>query len=282
MAITPDGQTAYVTNAVSDSVTVIENADSSAPSVASTIPDIQSRPIAVAVDPVHVNDLNDPQTVTFTTTPPPSMYPGGANFVTSASSSSGLPVVLSIDPSATDVCEIDGSNVSPLSVGTCVIDANQPGDLEYAPSPQVQQTISVTTEQPQTVSFGSPGPGTTAVGGRSYSPTATASSGLLASISLDPSSTGCTLNEGAVSSPRSGSASSTPTSRAMHSTPRRQRFRNRSMSLVMHRPLRSTRRRLRLQQSEVPAIPPPPPHRQGYRSRSVWLPGLRAAFSARG
>ena len=198
VAITPDGQTAYVTNAVSNSVTVIENADSSAPSVASTIPDIQSRPIAVAVDPVHVNDLNDPQTVTFTTTPPPSMYPGGANFVTSASSSSGLPVVLSIDPSATDVCEIDGSNVSPLSVGTCVIDANQPGDLEYAPSPQVQQTISVTTEQPQTVSFGSPGPGTTAVGGRSYSPTATASSGLLASISLDQSSTGCTLNEGSV------------------------------------------------------------------------------------
>jgi hypothetical protein len=125
------------------------------------------------------------------------MYPGGANFVTSASSSSGLPVVLSIDPSSTDVCEIGGTTVIPLTVGTCVIDANQPGDLEYAPSPQVQQTISV-TEQPQTVSFGSPGPGATAVGGRSYSPTATASSGLLASISLDQSSSGCTLNQGAV------------------------------------------------------------------------------------
>jgi YVTN family beta-propeller protein len=198
VAITPDGQTAYVTNAVSDSVTVIENADSSAPSVTSTIPDIQSRPIAVAVDPVDVSDLNDPQTVTFTTTPPLSMYPGGANFVTSASSSSGLPVTLSIDPSSTDVCEIGGTTVSALTVGTCVIDANQPGDLEYAPSPQVQQTISVTTEQRQTVSFGSPGPGSTAVGGPSYSPTATASSGLLASISLDQSSTGCTLNEGAV------------------------------------------------------------------------------------
>ena len=113
VAITPDGQTAYVTNAVSDSVTVIENADSSAPSVTSTIPDIQSRPSAVAVDPVGVSDLNDPQTVTFTTTPPLSMYPGGANFVTSASSSSGLPVVLSTDPSSTDVCEIGGTTVIP-------------------------------------------------------------------------------------------------------------------------------------------------------------------------
>ena len=74
--------------------------------------------------------------------------------ICTATASSGLTVGFSIDATATAVCSISGSTVSFLSVGTCVIDANQPGDTNYNAAPQVQQSFVVDT--PPTVTSTNP------------------------------------------------------------------------------------------------------------------------------
>ena len=56
------------------------------------------------------------------------------------------------------------------------------------------QTFGVKTNQ--TISFTSTAPGAASVGGATYTPAATATSGLAVTITLDGSSTGCSLNAG--------------------------------------------------------------------------------------
>ena len=51
----------------------------------------------------------------------------------------------------------------------------------------------------QTISFTSTAPGSASVGGATYTPTATATSGLAVTFTLDGTSTGCTLSGGVVS-----------------------------------------------------------------------------------
>jgi hypothetical protein len=83
------------------------------------------------------------QTVSFQSSPP---SPGVVThtYDVSASSSSGLPVTLSIDPSSTNgACTLSGTTVTFTGVGTCVVDANQGGGISAAPAQQVQQTITV-------------------------------------------------------------------------------------------------------------------------------------------
>ena len=80
-----------------------------------------------------------PQTVEFTSAPPSPALVGGT-YNPTASASSGLPVSLSIDPSASSVCSMSGSTVSFNSTGSCVVDANQAGDTDYASAAQVQQS----------------------------------------------------------------------------------------------------------------------------------------------
>lgn len=76
------------------------------------------------------------------------------------------------------------------------------------PSPQVATatyTLDVAAApEPQTITFTSTNPSPVTVGAPSYVPTATAQSGLPVTISLDASSTGCTLSSGVVSFPASG------------------------------------------------------------------------------
>ncbi len=92
---------------------------------------------------VPMQVAKEPQTITITSTPPTSPVPGGRYEVV-AVAGSGLPVELSIDPATTgDSCTIAGSTVSFLHVGTCIVDADQPGDATYLPAPRVQQTIAV-------------------------------------------------------------------------------------------------------------------------------------------
>jgi len=109
-------------------------------------------------------------------------------------------VTFSIDPSSTSGCTVNGSGTVTLSAppGACVIDANELGNTTYAPAKQAQQTIDVTGD-PQTISFTSTAPTLASVGGTSYTPTATATSGLPVTIALDPASHGCTLAGGTVS-----------------------------------------------------------------------------------
>jgi outer membrane protein assembly factor BamB len=76
------------------------------------------------------------------------------------------------------------------------------------PTPQVATktfTFNVAAApEPQTITFTSTNPSPVTVGAPHYTPTATASSGLPVTISLDPSSSGCTLGGGVVSFPAAG------------------------------------------------------------------------------
>ena len=139
------------------------------------------------------------QTITFTSTAPSNAKVGGSTYNVTATATSGLTVVLTIDAAASSVCSLAGSTVAFLGVGTCVIDANQPGDASYQPAPQVQQSFAV-AKGDQTVSFTSSAPVTATVGGPTYVVTATATSGLAVAFTIDASATSvCSLAGSAVS-----------------------------------------------------------------------------------
>jgi hypothetical protein len=139
------------------------------------------------------------QTISFTSTAPASATVGGPTYTATATATSGLPVALTIDPSASAVCTISGSTVSFTGVGTCVIDANQPGDANYSAAPQVQQSFAV-GQGAQTITFTSTAPAAAAVGGPTYTVTATASSGLTVALTIDPSASAvCTISGSTVS-----------------------------------------------------------------------------------
>ena len=93
-----------------------------------------------------------PQTITFTSTAPGDATVGGPAYAVAASASSGLPVTLTIDPSASSVCSLSGSSVRFTGTGPCVIDANQAGDVGTLPAPQAQQSFAVTVRSPLVVS----------------------------------------------------------------------------------------------------------------------------------
>ncbi len=83
----------------------------------------------------------EPQSISFTA--PASGLVGGS-VTLSATASSGLPVVLSVDPAGSaGVCALHGSTATYSAAGSCVIDANQAGNATYAAAPQVQRTIKV-------------------------------------------------------------------------------------------------------------------------------------------
>ncbi len=86
------------------------------------------------------------QTITFSSTAPTSPTVGGATYTVSATGgASGNPVTFSIDgASAAGACTIAGAVVSFTGGGTCIVDANQAGNINYSAAPQGQQTITVT------------------------------------------------------------------------------------------------------------------------------------------
>ena len=96
-----------------------------------------------------------------------------------------MTVSLTIDASACSVCSIAGSTVSFIGAGTCVIDANQAGNASYNAAPQAQQSFLV-GKGSQTISFTSVAPVAATVGGATYNVTATATSGLPVSFTIDP------------------------------------------------------------------------------------------------
>jgi hypothetical protein len=138
-----------------------------------------------------------PQTITFVSTAPSDAIFGGATYEVSATASSGLPVDYTIDASASAVCTIAGTTVTFIGAGTCVINANQAGDALWAPAPQAQQSFAV-ARAAQTITFTSTPP---AIGqaGNTYAVTATATSGLPVTFSIDASASGiCSVSGGTV------------------------------------------------------------------------------------
>jgi len=86
------------------------------------------------------------QSVSFTSTPPTNP-PVSSGYVVTATATSGLAPTMSIDPSSSSVCTINGTTsgsfVSFKAVGTCTIDATQVGSSKFVPAPVAQQGIAV-------------------------------------------------------------------------------------------------------------------------------------------
>ncbi len=144
------------------------------------------------------------QSITFTTANPGSLTVGGPTYTpTATGGASGVPVVISLDAFSTG-CSLSGGVVTATQSGTCIVDANQAGNVSYNAAPQVQQSFPINKAN-QTVKFTSTAPASLTVGGATYTPTATGgASGLPVVISLDGSSTGCSLSGGIVTGTTAG------------------------------------------------------------------------------
>jgi hypothetical protein len=124
-------------------------------------PAIEARPQTITFGAAPALALNDSETVV-------------------ATASSGLPVSYSsTTPSVCSVGSVTGV-VAAISVGTCVIAANQSGNTTYAPASQATQSLPVVFDSGQTITFGAAP--TLSLGGTA-TVTAVASSGLAVSYS---------------------------------------------------------------------------------------------------
>jgi hypothetical protein len=92
------------------------------------------------------------QAVSFTSAAPTDASVGGQTYTPSANATSQLPVALSIDPLSGSACSMTAGVVSFGAAGTCVIDANQAGNVSWNAAPQAQQNFTVSRGQ-QTISF---------------------------------------------------------------------------------------------------------------------------------
>ena len=111
-----------------------------------------------------------PQAITFTSTVPSNAVVGGPSYkVTATGGGSGNLVTFSVPSSAASVCSLggDGFTVSFTHPGTCVIDADQAGNANYAAAPTVQQSFTVgkatpviTWANPADITWGTPLSGT--------------------------------------------------------------------------------------------------------------------------
>lgn len=97
------------------------------------------------------------QTVIYTSTPPTQATPGGSIYFVNAFSTSGFAVSFTIDSSASAVCQIFGSNqVQSNSVGVCIINSVQAGNVNYNAAPTVQQSFFVKTNPTVTITSTAP------------------------------------------------------------------------------------------------------------------------------
>jgi hypothetical protein len=139
------------------------------------------------------------QTITFTSTAPTHATISGTPYTPTATATSGLPVTITVNAGSTSICTISAGVVSFIAAGTCTLNANQAGDANYNPAPQVQQSFTV-GERSQTITFTSTAPINATVGGATYTPTATATSDLPVTITVNSgSSSVCTISAGVVS-----------------------------------------------------------------------------------
>jgi ABC-type Fe3+-hydroxamate transport system substrate-binding protein len=128
-----------------------------------------------------------PQTISFEAVPPLSL---GNTATVTATASSGLAV--SYSSTTPTVCSVNSGTgvVTAIAAGVCTIAANQPGNTQYAPAPQVTQNLPVNFNPNQTINFGSAP--TLSLGGIA-SVSATASSGLPVTYS-STTPTVCSVN----------------------------------------------------------------------------------------
>jgi hypothetical protein len=141
-----------------------------------------------------------PQVVNFTSTAPSAPDLGDTYSPTATGGGSDNPVVISIDLSTTNnACSISSGVVTFNNPGTCVIDADQAGDNDYAAAPTAQQQIIV-GKVSQLVSFTSTAPSAPDLGD-TYSPTATGGGSdnpVVISIDVSTTNNACSISSGVV------------------------------------------------------------------------------------
>jgi len=133
------------------------------------------------------NATKQDQTIGFTSNVPAGAVYNGPMYVVAATATSGLPVTFTIAAASAAVCSISGSTVSFIGVGTCTVNANQSGSVDYNAAPQVQQSFGV-GQAAQVINFTSIAPTSAKYNGSAYTVTATASSGLAVTLSIDAAS----------------------------------------------------------------------------------------------
>ena len=98
---------------------------------------------------VAINVVQAPQIITFG--PPSTLLLIGGTATVSATSTSGLPVTFSSSTPA--FCSVSGVTVTGITTGSCIIAANQVGNINYNPVTPVTQTIQV-GKLSQSITFG--------------------------------------------------------------------------------------------------------------------------------
>jgi len=137
------------------------------------------------------------QTISFTSVNPSPITVGAPTYTPTATATSSLAVAFTLDGTSTG-CSLTAGVVSFTGVGTCVVDANQSGNANYNAASQ-QQSI-VVNKGSQAIIFTSANPSPVSVGAPTYTPTTTGgASGNPVLVTLDGTSTGCTLTAGVIS-----------------------------------------------------------------------------------
>jgi hypothetical protein len=148
-------------------------------------------------DSITINPAT--QTISFTSTAPTSPTVGDS-YTPAATATSGLAVTFSIDPASTSgACSISAGVVSFTGPGQCIIDADQAGNTDYSTAPQQQQIIGVGMAD-QTITFATSVPSGAMAGG-TYNVSATASSGLTVTLTIDAAAASvCSITSGGAGS----------------------------------------------------------------------------------
>jgi hypothetical protein len=133
--------------------------------------------------------------ITVTSSAPSNAVTGGATYSPTASATSGDVVIITSATSA--VCTFISGTVSFVSVGTCTLAFNDPGNSTYAAAAQVNQSFSV-GKGASVITVTSTAPSSATVGGPTYVPTATSISGDTVTITSATTSV-CTISSGIVS-----------------------------------------------------------------------------------
>jgi hypothetical protein len=91
------------------------------------------------------------QSISFTSTKPSAAIMSGPTYTPTATATSGLPVTITVEPGSLAVCRIVSGAVLFYGRGTCTLDANQSGNVDFLPAVQVTQSFLVAAPASSTV-----------------------------------------------------------------------------------------------------------------------------------
>ncbi|WP_193613698.1 proprotein convertase P-domain-containing protein [Nocardioides lijunqiniae] len=143
---------------------------------------------------LEVEVLPDPQTVAFLSEAPSPAHIWESYTVDAVGGESGNPVTYAVDPATTNgACTVDGTTVSFVHAGTCVVAASQAGAGDLGPG-LATQTIAV-AKTAQDVVFTSPEPADPRVGNAAPLVATGGASGNPLTFAVDPATTNsaCTV-----------------------------------------------------------------------------------------